>query len=105
MFLGSHGVICLLWWVLAKETGKPLTGRASGKKGVAQEGVLEVVGEQRGEGVGRRRGRAVLGVDLEVRSHLGGSPDHTKMTSLPWRMTLPLGTGSASASGSSSQRS
>ena len=47
----------------------------------------------------------MLGVDLEVRSHLGGSPNHTKMTSLPWRMTLPLGTGSASASGSSSQGS
>ena len=26
------------------------------QKGVAQEGVLEVVGEQRGEGGGRRRG-------------------------------------------------
>lgn len=46
----------------------------------------------------------MLGVDLETR-HLGGSPDRTKMTSLPWRRTLPLGTGSGSASGSSSQGS
>ena len=71
------------------------------QKGVAQEGVLEVVEEQRGGGW--RRGRAALGVDLEAR-HLGGSPDHTKMTSLPWR-TLPLGTGCGSASGSRSQGS
>lgn len=45
----------------------------------------------------------MLGVALETR-HLGGSPDHTKMTSLPWR-TLPLGSGSGSASGPSSQGS
>ena len=60
VFLGSHGVICLLRWVLAKETGKPLTWRAPRRKVLPRREFWKWW-RSRGEGRGVEEGEGSAG--------------------------------------------
>ena len=98
-WIGSHGVICLLLWVLAKKVGRPLARRAQAERCCPRRIFGSGGGSgEGGGGGGEQWGRAALGVDLET-GNLGSSTDHTKRTSLPWRMRLPMDVGPGGASG------